>query len=654
MYLAADCLYEFGPFTINTRERLLLRDGKRIPLKPKVYETLIVLIRNSGHIVEKEELMKEVWPDAFVEENNLTGNIFALRRAFGEHDYIETIPRRGYRFTAEVKQGKVETHEEHRTSPVPETGLLEKRGTIDTQGQAIATGDFQVLSRRSEQRKRIGRTALIALLIGFTALAAAAAVLLYRRTGEVDRTALISSPVKSIAVLPFKPLGEEGSDDFLSLGMADALITRLSSLKQLVVRPSSSILRYTAPDQDPVEAGRQQIVDAVLEGRIQRAGDRVRVTVQLISVKDGRQLWAEKFDEKFTDIFALQDAISEKVAAALALELTGSEQDRLTKRYTENTEAYQLYLKGRYFWNKRTEESLNKGIDYFKQAIEKDSRYALAHAGLADSYIILGNFGLLAPNEAYPKAKTSAEEALKLDADLVEAQVSIAFVKALFERDWPAAEAGFKRAIELNPNYGPAHQWYGVSLAGAGRLDEAIAEVRRALEVDPLSLTINSVVGWILYLARDYDKAIEQEKIALEMDPNFGLAHRYLGLAYEQKRMYAEAILEFQNAGTLSGARPLDLASLGHSYAVAGKTTEAREILKRAIERSSQIYFPAHDIALIYVGLGEKDLAFDSLNKAVEERSPWLIHLKVDPRFDPLRSDRRFNDLVHRLGIEGS
>lgn len=625
-------LYEFGPFRLDTRERILLHDGRRIPLKPKVYETLLVLVRNSGRVVEKQELMKEVWPDTFVEENNLTGNIFALRRAFGEHHYIETVPRRGYRFTADVRQVRVEAGE------VPAT-----------LGTAPDLTDVGLSSPRPERRKSFLRIGLVPFLIVFATLTVVAVVMLYKRAPRMERTGSKSPAVKSIAVLPFKPLGEESRDEFLSLGMADALITRLSNLQQLVVRPSSSILKYTAPDQDPLEAGRQQGVDAVLDGKIQRAADRVRVTVQLLRVQDGQQLWADRFDEKFTDIFALQDAISERVVAALALKLTGFEQDRFTKRYTENTEAYQLYLRGRYFWNKRTGESLQKGIEYFTQAIEKDSHYSLAHAGLADSFIILGNFGLLPPNEAYPKARAAAEQALKVDPDLAEAQVSLAFVKSLFERDWPGAEAGFRRAIELNPNYGPAHQWYGVSLAGAERLDEAVAELRRAQQVDPQSLTISAVVGWMLYLARDYDKAIAQEKTVLEMDANFALAHRYLALAYEQKGMHTEAIAEFQSAKSLSGARPLDSGSLGHAYAVAGRTAEARKILKEVNDRSPHVYFPAYDIALIHVALGEKDLAFEWLEKAFQERSPWLIHLRVDPRFDPLRSDKRFTTLLNRI-----
>jgi TolB-like protein/DNA-binding winged helix-turn-helix (wHTH) protein/Tfp pilus assembly protein PilF len=624
-------LYEFGPFRLDTRERILLRDGRRIPLKPKVYETLLVLIRNSGHVVEKEKIMNEVWPDTFVEENNLTGNIFALRRALGERQYIETIPRRGYRFTADVKQVTVEDH--HAAT------------TMDAAHELAAVG----LPSSLPERGSLWRIAPVSLLIAFAALALAVGVTLYRRGRPVEET-VSQSPIKSIAVLPFKSLGNENADEFLSLGMADALITRLSNLQELVVRPSSSVLKYTAADQDPLEAGRQQKVDAVLDGKIQREAERVRVTVQLLRVHDGQQLWAEKFDQKFTDIFALQDAISDRVAVALAVEVTGTEQDRLKKRHTENTEAYQLYVKGRYFWNRRTEESLQKGIEYFTQAIGKDSRYALAHAGLADSYIILGNFGLLPPNEAYPKAKAAAEAALNLDPDLVEAQVSLAFVKSLFEHDWPGAEAGFRRALQLNPNYGPGHQWYGVSLAGAGRLDEAAVELRRAQQVDPQSLTISAVVGWMLYFARDYDKAIEQEQIVLEMDQNFALAHRYLGLAYEQKGMYVEAISEFQKAKSLSGARPLDSGSLGHAYAQAGKTAEARQILKKINERPPHVYFPAQDIALIHVGLGEKDQAFNWLEKAVQERSPWLIHLRVDPRFDPLRSDPRFAALLRQIG----
>ena len=632
-------LYEFGPFQINTRERILLRDGKRIPLKPKVYETLIALITNSGRVLEKEELIKQVWPDTFVEENNLTGNIFALRRAFGEHDYIETIPRRGYRFTAEVNRIPLEE-----TPAIPKADLAVGKSVASPHKPSDDRGASTSLSGL---RKRIPSASMI--LIVFVVLALLAGLVLYGRRTQVEQSTSETSTIKSIAVLPFKPIGQAPEHDFLSLGMADALITRLSSVRQLVVRPSSSILKYTAPDQDPLEAGRQQIVDAVLDGKIQQAGDRVRVTVQLIRVKDGQQLWADKFDEKFNDIFALQDAISERVAAALALELTGSEQDRLTKRYTENTEAYELYLKGRYFWNKRTSDSLHKGIDYFNQAIQKDSRYALAHAGLADSYIILGNFGLVPPKDAYPRAKIAAEEALKVDADLAEAQVSLAFVKALFERNWPDAEAGFRRAIELNPNYGPAHQWYGVCLAGAGRLDEAVAEVKKAQQVEPLSLTITSVVGWMFYFARDYDKAIAQANLALEMDPNFALAHRYLGLAYEQKGMYAEAISEFQKARALSATRPLDAGSLAHAYALAGRTAEALQIINEAKKQDS--YFPAYDIALIYVGLGQKDPAFEWLDKAVEERSPWLIHLTVDPRFDPIRSDQRFKNLIQRIGL---
>jgi eukaryotic-like serine/threonine-protein kinase len=455
--------------------------------------------------------------------------------------------------------------------------------------------------------------------------------------------------ITSIAVLPFVNGSDNPDAEYLSDGISESLINSLSQVPKLRVVPRSTVFRYKGREVDPQTTGRELGVRAVLTGKVVQRGDTLSIQTELIDVEEGSQLWGEQYNRKLADILAVQDDISRVISERLRIRLSGKEQKQLTKGYTDNTEAYQLYLKGRYHWNKRTEEGFKKAIGHFEQAIQKDPSYSLAYTGLADSYIILGNFGLLPPNQAYPKAKAAAEEALKRDADLVEAQVSSSFVKSLFERDWPGAEAGFRRAIELNPNYGPAHQWYGVSLAGAGRVEEAVAELKRAQEVDPLSLTINAVVGWMLYLAGDYDKAIEQEKIVLEMDPNFVLAHRYLGLAYEQKGMYAEAISEFQKAVNLSGARPLDAGALGHAYAVAGRTAEARKVLKEARALSTQAYFPAYEIALVYVGLGEKDQAFEWLDRAFNERSPWLIHLKVDPRFDSLHSDPRFTDLFHRV-----
>jgi tetratricopeptide (TPR) repeat protein len=419
----------------------------------------------------------------------------------------------------------------------------------------------------------------------------------------------------------------------------------------LRVVPRSTVFRYKGRDIDPQAVGRELDVRAVLTGKLVQRGDTLSIQTELVDVAEESQLWGEQYNRKLADLLAVQEEISREISEKLRIRLSGEERKQLVKRYTENTEAYQLYLKGRYYWNKRTAEDLKKGIGYFQQAIDIDPNYALAFAGLADSYIIFGNFGLLPPKEVYPKARGAAQKALEIDGNLAEAQVSMAFVKALFEWDWQGADAGFKRAIELNPNYGPAHQWYGVYLAGAGRLTEAVAQAQRAQEVDPLSLTINSVVGWMLYFDRQYDRTIEQEKKTLEMDPNFVLSYRYRGMAYEQKGMYPEAIADLQNAVTLSGSRTTVLGPLGHAYAIAGRRSEARKVLDEVMQLRARSYFPSYEIALIYTGMGEKDQAFEWLDKAYEERSPWLIHLRVDPRFETLHSDPRFADLVRRVGL---
>jgi len=455
------------------------------------------------------------------------------------------------------------------------------------------------------------------------------------------------APIKSIAVLPFKPLVAESRDELLEMGMADTLITRLSNIRQVIVRPMSAVRKYTELEQDAVAVGREQRVDAILEGRIQRSGDKVRVTVRLVKVADEEVLWAGQFDEKFTDIFAVQDSISERVAAALALKLTGEEQKRLTKRYTDNTVAYQLYLKGRYNWNKTTEEGLKKAIDFFNQAIEKDPSYALAYAGLADAYTSLDWYGVLSTKEANPRAKAAAIKALEIDETLAEAHASLAAVRQ-YEWDWAGAEREYQRAIGLNPNYAVAHQWYGVYLAYMGRMDEGIAEMTRAQELDPLSLAINAQLGFLFYLARRYDQAIEQCQRTLEMEPGYEEARIYLAWIYVQKGMYEEAIAQYQK---LKGDIPDVLAMLGAAYAVSGQRGKARDVLAELKEISQRRYVPPVFVAAIYTGLGDKDQAFAWLEKAYEDRDESFVGLKVLPLFDPLRSDQRFADLLRRMGL---
>lgn len=432
--------------------------------------------------------------------------------------------------------------------------------------------------------------------------------------------------------------------------MADTLITRLSNIKQIIVRPISAVRNYGGLDQDAMAAGREQRVDAVLDGNIQKSGEQIRVTVRLVNIADGQQLWVDKFDEKMTNIFAVQDSISERVAAALAVKLSGEETEFLTKRYTSNTEAYQLYVKGRYLWNKRTGEALRKSIEYFNQAIEKDPNYALAYAGLADAYAVLPGHGRALPEETLPKAKAAAQKALDIDSQLPEAHTTLASLSA-DEWDWAEADRRFKRALELNPNYPTAHQWYGEYLVHVGRLGEALQEFKRALELDPTSLIINSLLGEALYLDRRYDEAIDQLQKTLEMDPNFAVAHTALGLAYEQKSMHNEAKSVFEKAVNLSGGATNLVALLGVAHVKCGNKSEARNVLDKLNKLVIQKRAQPHDLAIIYTGLGNKDRAFEWLEKAYQERSWLILYLKTDPFFDPLRSDPRFKGLLSRAGI---
>lgn len=556
-----------------------------MPLTPKGFDTLLVLVQNSGQVLTRRELMKQVWPDTIVEENSLSKNICALRRALSETPkqatYIQTISKRGYRFVAEVREGWEELDD-----------LIRER---------------------------------------------------HPRTGTL---------LRSIAVLPFKSLGVEDSDEYLGLGMADALITRLSNIGQLIVRPTSAVIKYMGLGQDPISIGRELGVDSVLDGRIQKSGRRIRLTVQLVNIQDEAPLWAEKFDAEFTDLFAVQDILSEQVTQALKLKLTRQEKERLATHYTEDTEAYQAYVKGRYFWNKRTREGLTRGIAYFQQAIERDFGYALAYAGLADCYNLLGFYGFLSPMETYPKAKAAALEALEMDDALAEAHNSLAWAKLHFDFDWSGTEREFKQAHQLNPGYATAHHWYTAYLSAMGRLEEAIAEMKRAQMLDPLSLIINTALGQTFYFARQYDLAMEQLSKTLEMDPNFVHAHILLGKVYVQRGMYEKAIAEFQKAINLEGEEsPYSRGLLGYAYAVMGNKDGAVKILKELKALSKRRYVPSYNIAEIKAGLGWNDQAFKWLEKAYEQRDGAMVWLKVEPALDSLRSDPRFRHLLRRMRL---
>ncbi len=524
--LAQHC-YEFGPFRLDAAERLLLRDGEPVLLPPKAFDTLLVLVANCGHILRKDDLLKAVWPETVVEENNLSQYVSALRKALGDapdgHRYIETVPKLGYRFVAPVK----------------------KLGERDS-----------VWNQRTHARSHIQAEEF---------------------AGEKSRA-------------------EERGKTY--------------------IRPVISI--------------------AVLEGSIQRAGHRIRATVQLVSVQAEAPLWAEKFDVEFRDIFTVEDATSEQVVAALILKLTREERESLAKRYTEDSQAYQLYLKGRYYWNKRSAGGLRTAISYFQGAIDKDPGYALAFAGLADCYNLHSYYGELPPKESFPKAKAASTKALEIDDRLAEAHTSLAFVRAWYDWVWQAAESEFQRALGLNPNYATAHHWYALFLMAMERPSEALAEIKRAQEIDPLSLAINRDVGLVYHRARQGDRAIEQYLKTIEMDPSFWSARQHLGWAYEQKAMYDEAIAELNQAIASAGDRTKLWAELGRVYAVSGRREEAEKVLGELREQVKQCYVSPYEIAVIYTGLEEHDQAFEWLDQAYLDRSGWLIYLKVEPMLDRL------------------
>jgi DNA-binding winged helix-turn-helix (wHTH) protein/Tfp pilus assembly protein PilF len=634
--------YEFGSSRLDAVKRCLLRDGEIVPLQPKDFETLLVLIRERERVVGKEELIERLWPDTFVEEANLSQHIYVIRKALGdvarENAYIVTVPGRGYRFVAPVIEWREEDEELILAERTRTHLVIEEKEEGQGDREKRRKGEKAFFSRR--RLRRIAATA--ALLVGL-----GAALAWWWVWRKPERAAV--AEIKSVAVLPFKPLNLDGSDEYLGLGMADTLITKLSGLRSLIVRPTGAIRKYIHPEQDPLAAGREQKVDAVLDSSLQRDGERIRVTVRLLSVGDGSSLWTYQCDERYcASIFAMQDAISEKVAAALTLTLTGEERKLLRKRYTENKEAYQAYLKGCYFRDKRTAESIKRAIEHFEQAIELDPHYALAYAGLAGTYVLV--FSSVPPNERMPKAKAAATKALELDETLAEAHASLARVK-FYDWDWWGAEQEFKRAIELSPNFATAHEWYAIYLNAMRRWDEALAEIKQAQMYDPLSASINMNVGWILFTAGQYDQAITQLQQTIEIDPNFVWTHKRLGLVYLQMGRYEEALAAWKKAASLSGGEPYHIASLGSTYAISGQRSEARAVIAQLQELSRQRYVSALDIARVYAALGEKDQAFAWLQKAYEERAGLLIFLKVDQEFDGLRGDPRFAELLRRMGL---
>lgn len=653
----------FGNFRLYPTEQLLLQGETPVPLAPKAFDILLHLVENGGHLVKRDELMQAIWPDSFVEETNLTVNVSLLRKVLGSaldgQPYIETVPRKGYRFTAAV----TECEEEDTVVSVASEPKSESPDVVDTRSDGAATAaalelegqpantvngessaplPFATLAKSRWRRLPIVSLAAIALLTGG----------FYLWLRSRSNPGVVSASARSIAILPFQSLDSAPQDEYLGLGMTDALITRLSNLHKIIVRPVSAVRKY-ATQEDPLAAGRQLAVQSVLEGSVQRSGDRTRVTVRLLRVSDGELLWGSTFDEKFTDMFSVEDSISQEVASALMVNLSGDDQKRLTRPFTANNGAYQLYMKGRYFWNKRTVDGVRKSLAYFQQAIASDPQYAVAYAGLADAYTAAGSYGysILPPREAMPQAEAAAKKALAIDDTLAEAHASLAYIKFIYDWDWAGAEQEFKRAIALNPAYDTAHHWYSHELMAMGRTDEAMDESRRAIELSPSDTVINEHLGWTYLMSRDYPHAAQSAGKALELDPNFLLAHRILAQADLYQGNYSGAIEEFQRGVDLSHGDPVSKAYLARAYAVSGRKDDAFRLLQELRQLSNKQYVPPAEIAEIQAALGQNEEAFRSLAKAFEDRESALVYLKVDRGYDPIRSDPRFAGLLKRLNL---
>ena len=638
-------IYRFDNFRLDVGNRELLCDGKQVTLPAKAFDMLVVLIESRGRLIEKDELFSRVWPEQIVEESNLTVQVSQIRKALGERKdnphYIVTVPGHGYRFVGslmeldEEEKTVIERHSISRLTVEPENGATDEHTLPGILG-------YETKTFRRPRISTWGMAFLAGLVTTVILLGVVFALRRFRSPAETAPAA----PIRSIAVLPFKPLVPGSRDESLEFGMAESLITRLNSLREINVRPMSAVRKYNDLEQDAVTAGRQLQVDSVLDGSLQHAAGRLRVTVKLVRVADGQTLWAEQFDESFTDIFAVQDRLSEKVVGLLALKLSQQELTRLTKRYTDNPAAYEFYVKG------GAERSLEKSLEHFQRAIALDPNYGAAYVGLADTYTRLGGArGFRPPRENFPKAKQAAMKALAIDETLADAHVVLATYKLRYEWNWTEAERELRRAVELDAKNVGAHALFGNYFQSLGRFEEAVAERKLTEKFDPVSAPIIGEAGYPLYYARRYDEAIGYYQRALKLDPNYRMGHLVIGQAYVQKRMYEEAIAELRKSLPLSGGDVRPLADLGYVLARAGKRDEAQEVLDGLQRLSQQKYVSAYFIALIYVGLGEKDQAFQWLERAYEERNAHMISLKVEPVFDPLRSDPRFANLVRRVGI---
>jgi TolB-like protein/DNA-binding winged helix-turn-helix (wHTH) protein/Tfp pilus assembly protein PilF len=628
----------FGPFEADLRAGELRKHGMKLKLVGQPFEVLAMLLECPGQLVTREELRARLWPtDTFVDfDHGLNAAVNKLRDALSDSaekpTYVETLPRRGYRFISAVDLPD---------SQGLKLAVPEMPTSLDS---PVVIAESQIPSRH--RHRRVFVTALVLVVV--------LAVVFGFDLGGV-RHRLVGEPsvprIQSIAVLPLENLSKDPEQEYFADGMTDELITNLAQISALRVISRTSAMQYKGTKKSLSEIARELHVDAVVEGTVMRAGDRVRISAQLIEASTDHHLWAASYDRDLRNVLSMQEEVTRAIVSEVRVKLTAQAQARLANMHPINPEAYQLYLKGRYFWYKLTPEGMQKAIEYFQQALDKDPAYAPAYAGLADSYNTLAFFTVFPPREVMPKAKAAAVKALELDANLAEAHVSLGWAGFTYDLDWPAAGKHLERAVVLNPAYPLAHSYYSLYLGALGRSEEGLTEAKRAVDLDPVSPAILHYVVVQLYLARRFDEAIEQCRKTLELDPSFTPAHGTLGHVYAAKGMYREALAEYEKYSALSGGTPGSSALVGYAHARLGQRSQAFRVLDQLGAASKQRYVPALSFATVYVGLGEKEQAFLWLEKAYEERTNSLAYLKVTATWDPLRSDPRFADLVRRIGL---
>ena len=611
-------LYEFGPYLLDPSERKLCRGDEIVALPPKAFDTLVLMVRNSGRLMEKDELIRMLWPDSFVEDGSLSNNIFVLRKALGEDPrYIETVPKRGYRFVGAV-----------RCLPEWERGHRAEKEFQASPSAAVAA-DVKAMPFSW------GRAAVA--LISVAALAAVWGTVRFSGT----------KPIQSLAVLPLENLTHDPEQDYFADGMTDDLITDLAKISALRVISRTSVMQYKGTKKTIAQIARELDVDAVLEGTVTRDQGRVRITAQLIRATPERHLWADEYEGSLNQVLTLQDAVAKAVAQEIQIKLTPQEQAMLTAHRAVNPAAYEAYLKGRHLWSISGEKNLEKSKEYFQQAIDEDPGYALAWAGLADAYSWLAGWGVVPRQEAAPRARAAAQKALELDSSLVGPLITLAETKMNYEWDWAGTERLCKRAIEMSPNSGYAHHVYATYLAEVGRAQEAVNEAKKAYDVEPLSDVFGDNVVWKLYLARRYGEA-ESE---WHKQSGWGIQGDYiLASVYLQTGRQREALVELEKGVTLPWAGAVELMYLGHALGVTGARAEGQKVLQQMLDLRDRRYVPPEYIAIVYEGLGERDRAIQWFEKAYAERSinGWIL---PDPRLDNIRTDPRFKDILRRMGL---